>query len=219
MGECGAGGRHGHIRLGAPAAAARRASRCRPAADSREVRAWQLAAIGLLIPGIHTLCAWQWWLENMVPLFAGRQQRWAAGSWCVQCNVSQASHSLADEEPTFATLHTSLAQHSPHETNAQPPHCRSLLCADFISGAESTGVLPSSSYRLGVRAAPLHELYSPDVTSALRQVTTRISGASRRDLSSASAVLMSVSTHRLHVRCAQCCQLFEAWLLAGTATV
>jgi hypothetical protein len=42
--------------------------------------------------------------------------------------------------------------------------------ADFMSGNESAGALPSSSYRLGVHAAPLHELYSPVVTSALRQV-------------------------------------------------
>jgi hypothetical protein len=41
---------------------------------------------------------------------------------------------------------------------------------DFMSGDESSGELPSSSYRLGVRGAPLHELYSPTVTSALRQV-------------------------------------------------
>lgn len=39
-----------------------------------------------------------------------------------------------------------------------------------MSGDESSGELPSSSYRLGVRAAPLHELYSFTVTLALRQV-------------------------------------------------
>lgn len=33
-------------------------------------------------------------------------------------------------------------------------------CADFMDGVESVGELPSSSYRLGVRAAPLHRLFS-----------------------------------------------------------
>ncbi len=38
---------------------------------------------------------------------------------------------------------------------------------DFLAGRGSTGTLPSSSYRLGVRSAPLHDLYSPAVTKAL----------------------------------------------------
>lgn len=37
------------------------------------------------------------------------------------------------------------------------------------AGVESQGQLPSSSYRLGVRPAPLHELYDARMTAALRR--------------------------------------------------
>ena len=40
---------------------------------------------------------------------------------------------------------------------------------DFMSGVVSGGPLPSSSYRLGVREAPLHDLYPSDITEGLRQ--------------------------------------------------
>ena len=39
---------------------------------------------------------------------------------------------------------------------------------DFLDGVLSQDPLPSSSYRLGVKSAPLHELYPPFVTNALR---------------------------------------------------
>ena len=44
---------------------------------------------------------------------------------------------------------------------------------DFMSGSQSHGALPSSSYRLGVRAAPLHGIYSPAVTAALQAALLR----------------------------------------------
>ncbi|KAG2425705.1 hypothetical protein HXX76_013547 [Chlamydomonas incerta] len=44
---------------------------------------------------------------------------------------------------------------------------------DFMSGDLSVGPLPSSSYRLGVLSAPLHELYAPPLTEALRQALRR----------------------------------------------
>ncbi|KAK9829431.1 hypothetical protein WJX72_005837 [[Myrmecia] bisecta] len=40
---------------------------------------------------------------------------------------------------------------------------------DFMAGETSQGTLPSSSYRLGVKSAPLHDLYSPAITEALRK--------------------------------------------------
>lgn len=40
---------------------------------------------------------------------------------------------------------------------------------DFLAGRLSEEPLPSSSYRLGVRSAPLHELYPAFVTAALRE--------------------------------------------------
>lgn len=41
---------------------------------------------------------------------------------------------------------------------------------DFLAGrAGSPSSLPSSSYRLGVTAAPLHDLYSPPLTAALQE--------------------------------------------------
>lgn len=41
---------------------------------------------------------------------------------------------------------------------------------DFLAGQLSTGTLPSSSYRLGVKSAPLHHLYPPFVSAALGKV-------------------------------------------------
>jgi uncharacterized FAD-dependent dehydrogenase len=43
---------------------------------------------------------------------------------------------------------------------------------DFLAGATSA-TLQASSYRLGVRSAPLHELYPPAVTAALRAALLR----------------------------------------------
>ncbi|KAA6420919.1 MAG: oxidoreductase electron carrier [Trebouxia sp. A1-2] len=39
---------------------------------------------------------------------------------------------------------------------------------DFLAGQLSSGVLPSSSYRLGVKSAGLHEVYSPAISQALK---------------------------------------------------
>jgi uncharacterized FAD-dependent dehydrogenase len=47
-------------------------------------------------------------------------------------------------------------------------------CDDFLSGTiSSAATLQESSYRLGVRAAPLHELYPEPVTAALRAALRR----------------------------------------------
>jgi uncharacterized FAD-dependent dehydrogenase len=48
--------------------------------------------------------------------------------------------------------------------------CPVQRVSDFLAGRASIQEeLPPSSYRLGVTAAPLHELYPPDVTAALKQ--------------------------------------------------
>ncbi|DBB05856.1 TPA: hypothetical protein ACH3X3_009865 [Trebouxia sp. C0006] len=39
---------------------------------------------------------------------------------------------------------------------------------DFLAGQLSSGALPSSSYRLGVKSASLHEVYSPAISQALK---------------------------------------------------
>lgn len=44
---------------------------------------------------------------------------------------------------------------------------------DFMAGEISTGDLPLSSYRLGVRSAALHDIYSPAITAALRTALLR----------------------------------------------
>ncbi|KAI8112274.1 hypothetical protein M9434_003597 [Picochlorum sp. BPE23] len=49
-----------------------------------------------------------------------------------------------------------------------------LICpvqrvVDFLSDRESVGKLPSSSYRLGVKSASLHTLYSAELTEAIKQ--------------------------------------------------
>ncbi len=49
---------------------------------------------------------------------------------------------------------------------------------DFLSGSSlGSAPLPSSSYRLGVRAGPLHELYTPELTRALQARTSLSRGA------------------------------------------
>ena len=45
--------------------------------------------------------------------------------------------------------------------------------SDFIARRTSSGQLPSSSYRLGVRSAPLHDLYSAAITDALHAALLR----------------------------------------------
>lgn len=44
---------------------------------------------------------------------------------------------------------------------------------DFMAGRPSIGELPSSSYRLGTHAAPLHDLYPPHMTAAFREALQR----------------------------------------------
>ena len=45
--------------------------------------------------------------------------------------------------------------------------------SDFMERRASNGELPSSSYRLGVRSAPLHDLYSGAITDALHAALLR----------------------------------------------
>ena len=45
--------------------------------------------------------------------------------------------------------------------------------SDFMESRTSSGELPSSSYRLGVRSAPLHDLYSAAIADALHAALLR----------------------------------------------
>ena len=47
--------------------------------------------------------------------------------------------------------------------------CPVQKVADFLSDTLSDDPLPSSSYRLGVKSAPLHSLYSPEITLAIKE--------------------------------------------------
>eukprot|EP00966_Prymnesium_polylepis_P124725 2884732-Prymnesium_polylepis.1 len=47
--------------------------------------------------------------------------------------------------------------------------CPVQRVSDFLEGRLSEGELPHSSYRIGVASAPLHELYPPPLTHALRE--------------------------------------------------
>ena len=64
---------------------------------------------------------------------------------------------------------------------------------DFLEGKLSTEPLPRSSYRLGVRPAPLHELYPPAVTEALREALRRW-GRTMPGFASEDALLHGVET-------------------------
>ena len=51
--------------------------------------------------------------------------------------------------------------------------CPAQRVSDFIDGTLSTEPLPRSSYRRGVKSAPLHELYPAPITGALRKELER----------------------------------------------
>lgn len=51
--------------------------------------------------------------------------------------------------------------------------CPVQRVTDFMDDVLSEGTLPTSSYRLGVQSAPLHALFSEEVTSALKQALRR----------------------------------------------
>ena len=51
--------------------------------------------------------------------------------------------------------------------------CPAQRVSDFIDGTLSTEPLPRSSYRRGVKSAPLHELYPAPITGALRKALER----------------------------------------------
>lgn len=105
--------------------------------------------------------------------FSRRQSKWANAALVVGTDASDWSHL----EPQHGVLAGIALQQAAERAAAQMGGGQ-LVCpvqrvTDFMMGTESAGTLPSSSYRLGVRAAPLHELYSSDVTSALRQALRR----------------------------------------------
>ena len=73
-----------------------------------------------------------------------------------------------------------------------------LICpvqrvSDFLEGRLSAEPLPSSSYRRGVKSAPLHELYPPAVTEALR-VALRRWGRTMAGFDGDEALLHGVET-------------------------
>eukprot|EP00890_Picochlorum_soloecismus_P002019 jgi/Picsp_1/2818/NSC_01044-R1_protein len=51
--------------------------------------------------------------------------------------------------------------------------CPVQRLTDFLSEQKSAEPLPTSSYRLGVKSACLHELYSPQITAAIKMALTK----------------------------------------------
>lgn len=51
--------------------------------------------------------------------------------------------------------------------------CPVQRLTDFLSEQKSTDPLPTSSYRLGVKSASLHELYPPQITEAIKKALTK----------------------------------------------
>ena len=70
--------------------------------------------------------------------------------------------------------------------------CPAQRVSDFLAGRLSTD-LPASSYRLGVTSAPLHELYPPALTAALREGITKF-GNSLNGFDEEEGVLHGVET-------------------------
>jgi uncharacterized FAD-dependent dehydrogenase len=65
---------------------------------------------------------------------------------------------------------------------------------DFVAGEASAGALPASSYRRGVRAARLDDLYAPPLTSALKAALHRFERRLPGFLSSPDALLHAAET-------------------------
>jgi uncharacterized FAD-dependent dehydrogenase len=65
---------------------------------------------------------------------------------------------------------------------------------DFVAGEASTGALPASSYRRGVRAARLDDLYAPSLTAALKAALQRFERRLPGFLSSPEALLHAAET-------------------------
>ncbi|KAL1522844.1 hypothetical protein AB1Y20_017812 [Prymnesium parvum] len=71
--------------------------------------------------------------------------------------------------------------------------CPVQRVSDFLEGRLSEGVLPESSYRIGVVSAPLHELYPEPLTHALREGLRKFA-ASMPGFDSEEALLHGVET-------------------------
>lgn len=65
---------------------------------------------------------------------------------------------------------------------------------DFMADQESSGPLPPSSYRLGVRPAPLHAFYPPHMTAAFRAALQRFDRQMPGFATSDQAVLHAAET-------------------------
>ncbi|GFH29308.1 FAD_binding_2 domain-containing protein, partial [Haematococcus lacustris] len=65
---------------------------------------------------------------------------------------------------------------------------------DFMGQQLSTGALPSSSYRLGVKSAALHDLYPPALSDALQAALRRFDRNLRGFASCPEGLLHGVET-------------------------
>ena len=65
---------------------------------------------------------------------------------------------------------------------------------DFLSGQLSTVELPSSSYRLGIKSATLHDLYSPRMTEVIKQALGKFEAQMPGFASSPMAMLHAAET-------------------------
>lgn len=105
--------------------------------------------------------------------FSRRNSIWANSALVTTVNVSDWSH-LSSGNPALAGV--AFQKHI--ESRAAMMGGGNFVCpvqraTDFMSDSISTGELPSSSYRLGVRSAPLHELYSESITEAIKYALLR----------------------------------------------
>jgi uncharacterized FAD-dependent dehydrogenase len=131
--------------------------------------------------------------------YSNRGSKWANSAVVVSVGTAYGDYSglSADAPDGLPPQLAGLAWQETMEARAAAMGGGGLRCpaqrvSDFLAGRLSSD-LPASSYRLGVTSAPLHELYPPALTAALREGIRRF-GGSLRGFDEAEGVLHGVET-------------------------
>ncbi|KAL3154855.1 hypothetical protein ABBQ38_011397 [Trebouxia sp. C0009 RCD-2024] len=100
--------------------------------------------------------------------FSRRNSKWANAALVVAVQPSDWAHLDAQHGPLAGVALQVEAERLAARMGGGSLTAPVQRVPDFLAGHLSTGALPSSSYRLGVESAALHDIYSPAVTQALK---------------------------------------------------
>lgn len=101
--------------------------------------------------------------------FSLRNSQWANSALVTTVDANDWDH-FAGDEPFLPGI--ALQKHIERQASILGGGnfvCPVQRVTDYLEDKVSDGILPSSSYRLGVRSAPLHTLYSKDITSSIKE--------------------------------------------------